>query len=225
MSDNLFLCKPLSIIQNKRLTVIEQDYICLIGGLQSAGKCTASNKYFGDYFGVSKQRAAGVIGQLRTKKIIKTSEKKEGQQTIERVIEITDKGIKESIVGVLRKPKRGTKETINPITKSIKQKEVYGFILNNNETWNLPEEKYQQYKHTYKQIDIEPELRKAGQWLIDNPTKRKTAKGMPRFLNSWLSNSATERTKSNDRRRNTEKARPFESFADQKSKYGIEIED
>jgi uncharacterized damage-inducible protein DinB len=25
------------------------------------------------------------------------------------------------------------------------------------------------------------------QWLRDNPAKRKTASGMPRFINSWLS--------------------------------------
>lgn len=33
---------------------------------------------------------------------------------------------------------------------------------------------------------VESELRKARQWLLDNPSKQKTERGMVRFLGSWL---------------------------------------
>lgn len=36
-------------------------------------------------------------------------------------------------------------------------------------------------------VDLETELRKMGAWLNANPTKQKTASGMPRFIVNWLS--------------------------------------
>jgi hypothetical protein len=35
-------------------------------------------------------------------------------------------------------------------------------------------------------MDLDAQLRLAGQWLKDNPAKRKTEKGMHRFLFAWL---------------------------------------
>lgn len=46
----------------------------------------------------------------------------------------------------------------------------------------------------YPGIDIEEECRKALAWIDTNPTCRKTAKGMPRFLNIWFS-KAQDRSK------------------------------
>ena len=49
-------------------------------------------------------------------------------------------------------------------------------------------EKYKEYCDSYPGIrDIDQEFRKMRQWCIDNPSRRKTEKGMPRFINSWLS--------------------------------------
>jgi len=64
---------------------------------------------------------------------------------------------------------------------------TFPFTLRSGENWYLPQEKFDQYKTTYPNFDIESEFRKAAQWLIDNPTKRKTARGMSKFLNGWLS--------------------------------------
>ena len=35
-------------------------------------------------------------------------------------------------------------------------------------------------------VNIRAELAKARAWCVTNPTKRKTAKGVPRFLNGWM---------------------------------------
>ena len=59
-------------------------------------------------------------------------------------------------------------------------------LRGNGDLWHLSEVKLNSYLEAYKGVDVERELRKAAQWLIDNPQKRKTARGMPRFLNGWL---------------------------------------
>jgi hypothetical protein len=43
-----------------------------------------------------------------------------------------------------------------------------------------------QYRETFPNLDVEAECRKAWQWCQDNPTKRKTARGIPAFLTRWL---------------------------------------
>lgn len=43
-----------------------------------------------------------------------------------------------------------------------------------------------QYIQTYRNIDLEQELKSMYAWLESNPAKRKTATGMKRFINSWL---------------------------------------
>jgi hypothetical protein len=45
----------------------------------------------------------------------------------------------------------------------------------------------------HPEADVPHELPKMAAWLMANPSRRKTRKGMPRFLNSWLARSAEER--------------------------------
>lgn len=44
-----------------------------------------------------------------------------------------------------------------------------------------------EFCRAYPAIDCRAELAKMRVWLLTNPANRKTAKGMPRFVNSWLS--------------------------------------
>jgi hypothetical protein len=53
-------------------------------------------------------------------------------------------------------------------------------------TWDLTEVHLRELQEAYPGIDARAEALKARQWCRDNPTKRKTAKGMPRFLNGWF---------------------------------------
>ena len=62
----------------------------------------------------------------------------------------------------------------------------YVFVLQDGSQWYLPDEKFTEYNRTFVDIDVAAELRKAAQWLRDNPGRRKTARGMPRFLSGWL---------------------------------------
>ena len=57
----------------------------------------------------------------------------------------------------------------------------------NQKTFALKEAKVLEYENAYgEQINVRRELQRAAQWLRDNPTRKKTAKGMPRFLGAWL---------------------------------------
>lgn len=56
----------------------------------------------------------------------------------------------------------------------------------NGSEWPLSEAKLREYREAYPAIDVPDALRRAKQYLIDNPLRRKTARGMPRYLNSWL---------------------------------------
>lgn len=52
--------------------------------------------------------------------------------------------------------------------------------------YDVPQEKIALWRETYPAVDIEQELRRMIAWLDSNPTKRKTRRGIERFINSWL---------------------------------------
>jgi hypothetical protein len=53
-------------------------------------------------------------------------------------------------------------------------------------SWHLTKTKVAEYEQSYPGLDVLGECRRARQWCIDNKEKQKTAKGMPGFLNRWL---------------------------------------
>ena len=53
-------------------------------------------------------------------------------------------------------------------------------------TWHLTADKLAEYQTTFDTLDVLAECRKARQWILDNPAKRKTGRGMPAFLGRWL---------------------------------------
>jgi hypothetical protein len=52
--------------------------------------------------------------------------------------------------------------------------------------WPLSAESLREMRDLYPGVDLFAEIRKARGWLIGNPTKRKTERGMLRFLHNWL---------------------------------------
>ena len=60
-------------------------------------------------------------------------------------------------------------------------------ILNDKSFYDVPLEKITMWKTTYPAVDVEQELRKMGAWCDSNPTRRKTRRGVEKFINNWLS--------------------------------------
>lgn len=52
--------------------------------------------------------------------------------------------------------------------------------------WPVVPSKVAEWQEAFPGVDVLQELRKARQWLRDNPTKLKTYGGMSRYLGSWL---------------------------------------
>ena len=59
------------------------------------------------------------------------------------------------------------------------------------QTWPLQTLQVDRWQTLYPTLDVMAECRKALAWVEANSSKRKTAKGMPRFLVYWL-NTATD---------------------------------
>ena len=63
------------------------------------------------------------------------------------------------------------------------------FLLANGSTWSPTVGKVAEWKTAFPSMDVESQLRMAGQWLKDNPERRKTDRGMTRFIFTWLEKS------------------------------------
>ena len=59
--------------------------------------------------------------------------------------------------------------------------------LNDKSLYDVSQNDFEEYEELYPNVDIMQELRKMKGWLNANPTKRKTKRGIKRFINSWLS--------------------------------------
>lgn len=81
---------------------------------------------------------------------------------------------------------------------------------NGKEEWPLTQELVDQLQASYPAVQILEQCQSARAWCVTNPTRRKTARGMPAFLNRWLSKEqnrggiVTPEQKRNDFRRKLE---------------------
>jgi hypothetical protein len=58
---------------------------------------------------------------------------------------------------------------------------------NSGTDWQPTDEQLLGWQHAYPEVDVFAELNVMAVWLESNEPKRKTERGMPRFVNSWLS--------------------------------------
>jgi|GEM_PF-1521548 len=60
--------------------------------------------------------------------------------------------------------------------------------------WNLDQSKLDEYSEAFQGVDVLKECRRAKQWCIDNPQKRKTPRGMASFLSNWIGRAVNRGT-------------------------------
>lgn len=71
----------------------------------------------------------------------------------------------------------------------LSEPETDSFIdlpLNNKTMFAVTTEDVKQYRELYPAVNVEQELRNMRGWLDANPDKRKTPRGIRRFVNGWL---------------------------------------
>ena len=63
---------------------------------------------------------------------------------------------------------------------------IISIILNDKTFFDVLQEDYNRWCELYPAVNVMQELRKMSGWCTDNPTRRKTKKGIRRFINNWL---------------------------------------
>lgn len=63
---------------------------------------------------------------------------------------------------------------------------VAGLLLNDGTVYAVSAEEMREWAGTYPAVDVEQEFREMAAWLRNNPTKRKTRRGIKRFIMNWL---------------------------------------
>ncbi len=96
-----------------------------------------------------------------------------------------------------KESKEGKEEEVEPIGSTSAPPPAsagpssFSFPVKSGEIWDLPQRKLDEYLATYApQLDVEAELRKARQWLMDHKDRRKTKRGMAAFLTGWLNRTS-----------------------------------
>lgn len=146
--------------------------------------------------GLSVSTVAESVKRLEARKVLKVKRQGKGKSSHYSILKSVlkseqsgDKAHRKPNTGV---PKTGTeahrksvqnyKDSLNQTTTS----NSFSFMLGSKKLWHLNQIKLDEYTEAFPNLDIGAELRKAAQWLNDNPGRRKTAKGMNRFLGGWL---------------------------------------
>jgi len=62
--------------------------------------------------------------------------------------------------------------------------------------WKVTREVFSSLQEAFSTLDVVSEIRRAYEWILANPDRRKTAKGMRRFLFNWLSRAVDSRSTS-----------------------------
>ena len=91
--------------------------------------------------------------------------------------------------------------------KEIEYANVPSIPLNDGTEWKMPMELYNEYVKAYPALDIKQEVSQMRIWALSNPTRRKTKRGMTKFVNGWL-----ERSQNSPRKKNNNNGTNWESI-------------
>ena len=84
------------------------------------------------------------------------------------------------------------KENINTFARSSggqtsqPEADVEALILNDGSEWRPTEALFAEYVRLYPNVDVKQQFNVMRSWCLSNPKKRKTKRGITRFVNSWL---------------------------------------
>lgn len=79
------------------------------------------------------------------------------------------------------------KELLPAVPQEPAEQPFITLTLNDHSEYPFYEKDISEYKELYPAVDIEQQFRAMKGWCKGNPTKRKTKRGIRKFVNSWLS--------------------------------------
>jgi hypothetical protein len=88
--------------------------------------------------------------------------------------------------GVIYRVENGSNQVLVTDDKDISLGMDISFTLAGGNQVGISFNKFNQYQNLYPGVEIKIRVMQAAQWLTDNPQRRKTMSGLPKFLNQWL---------------------------------------
>lgn len=95
--------------------------------------------------------------------------------------------------------------------------------------YDVPLSKIAQWEETFPAVDVKQELLKMVSWLDENPARRKTRRGIGRFIHSWLSkeqdrggvyrNGSRQQDKAEEQRRKEQEKETLKFYDDLYARY------
>ncbi len=102
-----------------------------------------------------------------------------------------EENVEASVAGHVRpSPKTGAGQQSNEvqITKAPElEADVEALVLNDGTEWRPTLALFAEYVRLYPNVDVKQQFNEMRGWCLSNPAKRKTRRGITRFVNSWLS--------------------------------------
>lgn len=98
-----------------------------------------------------------------------------------------DKRVSKSNLGEKQQDKEGVGENADAFSPTPPEPPVIILPLNDGTGYEVSQEQCQEWAGLYPAVDVIQQLRNMKGWLDANPTRKKTRKGIMRFINSWLS--------------------------------------
>jgi len=88
--------------------------------------------------------------------------------------------------GVIYRIENGSNLVLVVDDKDVSLAMDISFMLAGGNKVGISFNKFNQYQNLYPGVEIKQRVMQAAQWLMDNPQRRKTMSGLPKFLNQWL---------------------------------------
>ena len=73
-----------------------------------------------------------------------------------------------------------------PQSDSEPEAQTAVLILNDGSEWRPTVKDYEEWCRVYPNVDVFHEFERMRQWCLSNPTKRKTRRGIRKFVTTWL---------------------------------------
>lgn len=144
---------PKEVWLNRDLSLIEKVFLVEIDSLDNKDGCYASNKYFSEFFDISKGRCSQIINQLKDKGLISIEYEREGKEIKKRIIRVVNKlnrGSKNIKQGYLENDDNPIKNSKGGYLENAKESNT---LLNNTSNNNTKEIKSKEPDNIpYKEI-------------------------------------------------------------------------
>jgi uncharacterized protein YdaU (DUF1376 family) len=84
-------------------------------------------------------------------------------------------------------PIRNTEDCADLLPESVQPATEFSIPLNDGTEYQVPAKDLAEWERAYLAVDVPQELRQMRTWILANPTKRKTRRGVAAFIVRWLS--------------------------------------